>query len=241
MLKTLALALVLLVGCTCSGIQKIRPSLDQTQEYESVGIRVAVESSVRILAYCGPSKRLDSVGSGVAVSPKEVISARHVAVACQGSPTPDWVIYEALLDNGDTYELATDRMANEDTDVVRFTVVGMRTLPRWTELATYQPRVGQRVTIYAGAGVATEDRKEAGFWSFMLKFGVVSHTYKDVVVISTHGVPGNSGGAIFDDDGRVIGIISSGVWHFAHENFVDALRPTYWPELWPESIQDLLP
>lgn len=236
MLKIICLALSL-VGCSCGGIQKIRPNVDQTQVYVTKGVQRLVESSVRIRAYCGPELKVDSLGSGVAVGPRHIISARHVAVACQDSQTPDWVSYEAIMDNGATYEIALDRHAkDDDTDVSRFVVLGMATLPVWTELTDYQPAVGQRIWVYAGGGMKQDD---AGFWDFILKDGYVSRSFKDIVVISTHGIPGNSGGAIFDEDGRVIGILVSGVWASAHENYVDAYRPTFFPDLWPESIVDL--
>ncbi len=48
----------------------------------------------------------------------------------------------------------------------------------------------------------------------------------DYVMVSLRGVPGNSGSALLDEAGNVVGILSMGQWGGDREHYILAVRTT---------------
>lgn len=224
-MKKLLACLTILVGVACSGALAHAPvSPDYRPGNE---LRNALASSYRIRIYCG--EELAGYGSGVAIDNRHVLTARHVVEACLESDTPDMEWFELVDYNGRVYEAALDRKASdEEIDVARLVVNGAAEFPTWAPIATAPPNVLDRVFLLAGDG--SMDR---GYGRFFPKDGYVSGIIRDQLVVSIHGVPGNSGSAIFDVHGQVVGILHSGRWDASKEFFVFAALPKTWYDLFP--------
>ena len=201
------------------------------QLYETRGVERIVKSSVRIRVYC--NGQLTAYGSGVAVSPRHVLSARHIARGCSNSPTPDMAQFEMITPDGIGHEFILElEAANPEIDAARFVILGSLELANYASIADYQPRIGQPVYQYAGDGTMDIGGEHA----FQFKQGFVSETQQDLVIVSIHGVPGNSGSGIFDSEGNLLGILWGGSWQYSRENYIEATRPVAWPELVPGPV-----
>lgn len=220
--KIFLACVVFLAACSCTPVHKDRVRLKApktTQEYETETIRRMALSAVRIVLDCGADGEPDGYGSGTAVSHRTVLTARHVYDGCD----PGNNAYFAITSDGRTLALHRDGAATlPQVDAARFALDPMAE-PFWTysPVANYQPRVGQPVYFYTGDGTT----------EFVFKAGHVAVTDYAEVTISVHGVPGNSGSAVFDAEGNVIAILWGGRWHPAGENLIKAFRPTVWPDL----------
>lgn len=184
------------------------------------GIGRVLTSSARVRVLC--DGKLVGYGSGVAVGYRHVLTARHVARACASAAT-----FEVVFDDGSIRAAMVDADAPESVDVSRLVLDGVRR--SWAWVARYRPRRGQRVWVYAGDG----KMDSAHEWAFHLKQGWITHVEDYVIVVGIHAVPGNSGAAVFDDEGRVLGILVGGSWDPNQEFYLAAWRPTAWRGLTP--------
>lgn len=195
------------------------------------GVERLMPASARVRVLC--DGQLRGYGSGVAVGPRHLVTAKHVVQACKTTPTPDMAQYQVVLDDGSRREAVLVREAEGDVDVALLVLGGAASFRTWAELADYRPLPGQRVWLYTGDG--RMDQK--GEWAFHLKEGIVTRVHGDVLVVSAHVVPGNSGAAAFDDDGRVVGILVGGRWDSSEEFYLEAWRPRAWRALVPLELE----
>lgn len=223
----IALVAAFVAACSsCATFQKLKPYDPLAPVYVSDGVERIVKSAVRIRIYC--DGQLLGYGSGTAISPRYLLTARHISQGCQSSETPDMGTFTAQFDNGEIYEIITAKESAE-VDTALMVVAGSNSFPAWAPLADYQPSVGQRVWVYAGDGTIDGD----GEYAFQIKDGLLSHVLAGLIVVSAHGVPGNSGCGVFDEDGNLLGVLWGGSWNASREFYFEAYRPQAWPELIP--------
>jgi S1-C subfamily serine protease len=167
--------------------------------YASVGARVAVETSYRVIVTCAGTEL--GYGSAVAVSPDTLVTARHVVDAeCPVEPT-----FAALSSRGVEIVVRVGRR-HETADLATLVSPGP-IFPRWAAIATGPTPLGAELHANVGGSV---DRDAVG-WSFCYKvlhadrYTMVRGTR--VIYLSGPVVAGNSGGAVIDAGGAVVGII----------------------------------
>lgn len=197
--------------------------------YETQGDRVRSEASVRVLMFCDAEHL--GFGSGVAVSSRHVLTARHV-VEDERCKVP--LTFIVIKFDGERVPMELDKVAGGLTwdelpgsvdDAARLVPVACGNLfETWAPIAQYRPRLGQTVYMVAGQ----YDRPP-----FIYKTGIVSGVSDEKLLLSGHFVPGNSGSAAFDSNGHVLGLVVSAVWADSAENWSQAIRPASWSEIIP--------
>lgn len=196
---------------------------------DRAGIKNALAASVRIRGYC--NGELVGYGSGVAVSDRHVLTARHITQMCADTATPDMASFELVSPDGSVRDATGDMDAIDDSiDVGRLIVTDGHYFKTYAPIAEYTPDVPDDVFIYAGDGTMDVSEPQR---LFFFKWGSVSKVWEHTILVSFHGVPGNSGAGVFDAAGHVVGILHSGNWTPTKENFVLADRPSAWVELFP--------
>lgn len=215
----------------CSSCAATAHAVTVQQEYETRGVERMVRSAVRIRIFC--DGEIYAYGSGTAVSPRDILTAKHIASGCPDSDDPEKEMvttFTAQFANGQIYEVGTVKFANGDRiDAAWMANLEVADFPDYAKIADYQPRVGQRVMMYAGDGTIDQPDEHA----FQFKDGYISRTDDWRLVVSSHGVPGNSGCGVFDEDGNLIGILWGGSWSASREFYFEASRPVAWGELRP--------
>ena len=202
---------------------------------DTIAVQIIVQSSVRILADCDGDGDLDGYASGVAISPRHILTARHVAEGCgRVSQAPDMAQFWALTWDDRRIPLVVDMLARDpEVDAARFVVDGgSDPFAVWARPALYLPSIGQRVYQYTSDGIMEPP--------FQWKEGSISRIGEQQIDVSIHGVPGNSGSGIFDQEGHLIGILWGGRWNPNIEFTVGAYRPQSWIELIPPSSPEML-
>lgn len=188
--------------------------------FETSGIERMTAAAVRIRVYC--NGELAGYGSGTAIGPRHLVTARHLLRMCEDGR------FTAQFDSGMRYEISLVAGAsNEDVDAALFANVERDDFKNWAQLAGYQPRRGQQVFFYTGDGWIDTD----GEWPFQIKEGRVSFVRAGTMVVSTHGVPGNSGCGVFDADGALLGVLWGGRWDARTEFYIEAFRPQAWSDI----------
>lgn len=201
---------------------------------DTIAVQIVMQSSVRILADCDGDGDLDGFASGVAVSPRHILTARHVAEGCgRISRAPDMAQFWAYTWDARRIPIVVDMLARDpEVDAARFVVDGgSDPFAVWALPALYLPATGQRVYQYTGDGTFDPP--------FHWKEGVISGARGQQLDISIHGVPGNSGSAVFDVNGNILGILWGGRWHSGLEFAIGAYRPQAWIELIPPISPDM--
>ncbi len=235
-MKTLVIVMLLAalsVACSsCASVRAARVGLTVPQEYETFGVEKMVRSAVRVRIYCDGN--IYAYGSGTAVGPRHVLTARHIASGCPKGDAPDApdvsTTFTVQFANGQIYQVAAQQLASNDRiDAAQLVNIEVADFPSWAKVAWYQPRVGQRVMMYAGDGTLDLPDEHA----FQFKDGRVTRADDWRLVISSHGVPGNSGCGVFDENGDLVGILWQGAWSPAREFYFEASRPEMWSELLP--------
>ncbi len=171
--------------------------------------------TVRIAVLC-PDGSI-SGGSGVRIGGTVVLTAFHV-IDCDGEPATAVVI---RTDKGDVYpaEVAAEI---RDQDVARLNVTGLPELPQVT---IGRPVLGQRAC-------ATFALPEVG-----RRCGEIWPPYAEPpgdMHLDFVGEHGNSGSAVWDEDGRLIGILVHLHWCLGTEvqQVCTAGATTIWPIRW---------
>jgi S1-C subfamily serine protease len=186
------------------------------QGYATAPAAAQYASAVRITSTCDG---LAGHGSGVAITSRHVITAAHV-VACTGE-----ALITATTRDGRTWVMARD-LAVAGTDVVRLVVDGTRQPFRyWAEVTHRHPPTGEVVCIVASSEGHPPVRRcgDAG--------GLVEGR----LLVAVPGLRGNSGGGVYDSDGRVVGVIQQG-----RADYAVAIPISAWRSLVVREVPDLM-
>lgn len=209
--RGMLLALVTACGHVAINLPGPRP-------YDSDEHRIMFESSLRIFVACFDGRTI--AGSGVAVSPRHVITARHVVAGCTGEPAS----ITAVRRDGQTVEVVEDSLA-AGIDVARLVAVGgSEPFVVHAGVRLTSPMVGEPICTVANDASAT---------SFLMKCGSIAATAPGKIVAAVHIVPGNSGGPVFDTKAHVIGIWSMGRFDPRMDLFGVATSSRAWSRLLP--------
>lgn len=212
---------IAVISYTCS----CAPSYNAKQ-YSSAIDEIEYEASVRVESMC-PDGTVWA-GTGWAISNKTVITAGHV-VTCSINADGNMVdvdpiaIIVVTIDN-EPIGVDLDKRA-ADADAARLIISGEgQTFKHWLPTSTDAIKTGQELCSIGGDA--------AGFYAIK-KCGYVGPTDSSGGgYLSIHIVPGNSGSAVINNHGYVIGMLVKGRWDPRTE-FVGYIIPT-------ESFKDLL-
>lgn len=184
----------------------------------------------RVTVDCNGDGQVDILGSATAIGRRTFITARHV-VECP--PTtgifgqfgfnvspPQFAVIGAFEEKPQAV-LVELLSARADVALVRLPD-DAKDNPVWAQFSRSE-HVGEEVYMYAG-GNSIE---------FVWKVGYLSGQDKEHVWVSVHGVPGNSGGGIFNSRGYLIGVISLGRWEVQREFRLWAIRPEMFDTIGP--------
>lgn len=202
-MKFAALCLVFLCG-SCAALRVVNPGLSVDDQYD-VGVKVGVLCSNGVKS-----------GSGVAISAREVLTARHVITCPVGEPLGMVIVGQQLGE--DVLDVVLDSDASSEVDAVRLVVAGTATpFKKWARRDPSGRKLqrGEVVCVY---GMNMPDFP-------MAKCGRVAAVGENRAVVSTHIVPGNSGGPVFDGNGYLVGLAVAGQWD-ADEEFVAVVQLT---------------
>ena len=189
--------------------------------YASEIDRLEYEASVRLMVVCPDMS--PRAGSGIAVSARHVITARHV-IDCDGEG-PRQIL--ARLAGGSSVLAGVERvLVGPAADAALLVAEGFAAPFRGAVgvLELDAPRIGARVCVIAGGSSPSQSLRECGY---------VAGVWESLIAISTRIVPGNSGAAAWDDRGRAIGIVTSGEWREGKEQYGVVLRASALAELVP--------
>ena len=189
-MRLVLLAVVLLSACDGCG-PRVRSGGYATQVDE-----IKYEATLRLAVLC-PNGKV-SLGTGVAVAPKVVLTAKHV-VTC--GDLGDALQILAKTNRGTFHDLAlVKHLKDGDVSVL---VSADAAFPVYGQLGDYHLQIGQSVCVVAN------DNDTNYLLSKCSQLSRVEHPW---IVFGAHVVPGNSGAAVWDAAGRVIGIVSGGDW-----------------------------
>lgn len=147
---------------------------------------------------------LEGGGTAAAVDGRHLITARHVAEACEQNGQTTWKI-TAKASDGATYEVVLDKHAKSGADASRLVIVGTEEpfiAAQWTD----NVRVDEYV---CSIGLDSNDMGLAKECGIVSEVGWKGTKY---IKVTAHWVPGFSGGSVWDENGNSIGIVSRGTW-----------------------------
>lgn len=240
--------LFLAAAFACAGPQ-------HSDGYDSDGARVTIQSSVRIAAYCDGEPA--AVGSGVAISPRHVLTARHVArlefdlenhlSICKSGI----ITFIALTYDGREVPMVEEKISDR-YDAATLVVSGAgEPFGAYAERAPV--KAGATVCSYTAgapenwlaAGLNPDHPSEWWEEPFAFKCGEVGPVRPGEVegyVAEINSRGGNSGSGIFDARGRVVGIVSNGLDPYSGlEPWMRGPLAADLGDLWPEYMAtDLL-
>lgn len=164
------------------------------------------------LPYLERTDKYHSVGSAFAIGPNEYVSAAHVLNPGRGSSFGNPCLRDK---NGKVFEIDKIVKYSELKDFIVFTLKNRRT-DKYFQTQT-EPHINRKVFAVGnalGEGVVIRDglytsstpEDENGQWNW-IRFSAAAS-------------PGNSGGPLLDESGRVIGVV---LMKSANENLNDAL------------------
>lgn len=196
------------VACTCASTLR---------GYQSEADRIEYEASLRIIVDCPAGQQ---VGSGVAITPRHVITAKHVVECMFGTSTK--II--ARTRHGASLEMALDKISI-DEDIARLVVVGTgEPFHVYASVSLTKPKTGEKVCAVGGDGPAVHSIRKCA------DIATVTDTY---IVMPIGAVPGNSGSGLFNGAGEIVGILTRGRWEPSGEKLGLAIRATSWQDLVP--------
>lgn len=174
--------------------------------YANYQAQVMTESALRIIVKCDGAPI--GVGSGVAISPSRVLTARHVAeikpTDCAGV-----ISFVGLLYDGRTVPLSVEHYAANNVDAARMKT-GTPMFTVYARPASGVPMIGDYICTMSGGGPDGAWYGELlWFQPFLMKCGIVSQVTDSIVVAGGwNPVGGNSGSGMFDVRGRLVGILT---------------------------------
>lgn len=227
-MRILAVLGLLLSACSsCSGPDRAAARTDNVltthadqNEYASETARRIWGSTVRLEVYCEGEAGPSGWGSGVTISRRHVLTARHV-IDCDNKAKLEGVIVH--LDDGQRIPMSLDVLpASDGVDAARLVVDGIQRFDWFARPALYSPARWQTVCVLAS---------DIEMGELYPKCGYVSRGGHATLRVSIHVVPGNSGAAVWDLSGNVVALVSRGRWASNGEFVLLAQRLNPSPEL----------
>lgn len=154
---------------------------------------------LELLPYVERTDKFLSVGTAFAISPTELVSASHVLALDQESQYKEFFVRDA---SGKVYPIDNIMSYSERRDFVTFTVSGgsfsaflpVNPDPEMNDkVYAVGNALGEGIVIRDGLYTSNTPEELNGEWKW-LRFSAAAS-------------PGNSGGPLLDDDGKVIGVI----------------------------------
>ncbi len=164
-------------------------------------------STIRIIVRC---EKGGGLGTGFAIDGKHAITAKHV-ITCDDDKAP--ILIMATDVHGNTYALKLDKVSKEH-DLAKV-VIDEKLNPSTTafplfDILNFQDyNVGDVVCTVTGDNLVFMTRRCGE---------IIPSRDNYAMLISVRVVPGNSGSALRDSYGYVIGIITRGIWGGDNEN-----------------------
>lgn len=201
--------LVLLSLVACAGPQRCSPG------FRDEATRAVVTSSMRVVVRC--DGEAVAFGSAVAVSPWYALTAAHVvSAACPPGKT---LQLEAVTWNGATIPIsAVAAPAGYDGDTAYVHAARGARFDAWATLTGVEPEVGDDLVMSTGHFVYADNLAASWTLKHGLMSGVVIYERHRYLVFSGHVVHGNSGAGVFDEGGRLVGVVSKADDDPDHEN-----------------------
>lgn len=203
----ITLAFLIMIGsCACALTTLLSPSIKVDE--------LTYGASVRIVVICANDDVFG--GSGVAISPTQVLTAKHVVSECVpkaiGTRSSDGTIREVVVDK-----------LSDTVDVARLIIVeGTKPFQFIAKIDTDERRIGEKLCSIGGGSLETYNIR---------KCGDVAEVGDTTFVTSEMPVPGNSGSGVFDVNGHVVGILIQGSWNPSQEKFMVAVRASAFKDL----------
>lgn len=195
----LRLFVVLLLGCISA-----QPLADSSPHK----IPSDYLATLRILVSCGEG---GGMGTGFAIDGKHALTAKHV-VECKDNKSP--ILITAFDVRNGTYVLKVDKLS-ENHDLAKLVIdPGLNpstvAFPLFDIINFEEHGIGDTVCAVTGDNQVFMTRR----------CGEIIPTKNDTyaMLISIRIVPGNSGSALRDSYGYVIGVITRGIWGGDNEN-----------------------
>jgi S1-C subfamily serine protease len=155
-------------------------------------------SSVRITIQCDNAENDTYSATGVAVSPYTIVTVKHLVAVC---PIRGFLIHN--FGDGQEYEAKLSRIAvNSDASMLRTTKPMEFYVPVLRR--EFDIKVGEYLCFVGGDRMGMINKK-CGYVNGLIQ------TDKSFIT-SWAGVPGNSGGPVYDSYGRLVGIATHGRW-----------------------------
>ena len=224
-----------------------------SKKYSTYPDYIQYESAVRLDIKC--DQFFAGTGSGVIVSGRHVLTAKHVAVMCGDLKLRfDAICYEdpglckelgvpslsgdttfvARLSSGLEIGMIVDVLAGNDVDAARLVVPGVvAPFATWADVSYRKPRIGERLCSIGGQAQDEHSFRKCGEVAFYLDG-------PQAVISGLGAVHGNSGSPIFDSDGDVVAILwGARAWWNGAENVTIAFTSVAWRSIVPEPEPDL--
>lgn len=193
-LRNAWLGLVLVLTCTCAGVV---PNINSQPTAVVLTENTARAASIALHVQCPNGKKY--VGSGFAVTPRYVITARHVVNCNQAEDDEAYeppMLVVGKTNTGKIVEL-TEESLDGPRDAALLVVVG----PEEPFTSTVKINTD---TVQSGARVCT--------WSGYHRkhvCGKVKHVGSRRTYIYMKVIPGDSGSLLYNEKGEVVGIITA--------------------------------